>query len=210
MRFVKYTSFAVIGLLPFASLPTQADILVLNAPGPRGAASPTVPGQSVTTPVGGPFNALTFNFFDQRRLPTAAGTLFVLNQEYSLTESSLDTPANLSSSTPGFVAASQNIVGGQYVFDPTVTLQGATQYFFYANQEFTLLGDGPKYSGGSFYSPINDDITQPFINADPADAFFQLSGVTAVPEPSTPAFLTGSVFTGVAFLRRRKQTQKAV
>jgi hypothetical protein len=57
-------------------------------------------GQSLMTPSGGPWHDLTFNFFTDvpPTTPTAAGTAFLLTQEY------LGTPAALSSSTPGFLA----------------------------------------------------------------------------------------------------------
>ena len=56
------------------------------------------PGQSITTPTGGPWDNLTFNWFDSPGanivgIPIAGGTLFLLSSEY------LGTPAALSSST---------------------------------------------------------------------------------------------------------------
>src|SRR5690242_7666954 len=59
-------------------------------------------GQSLMTPAGGPWNNLTFNWFDTGGTPNlgvpspiATGTLFLLNQEY------LGTPAALSAATSG-------------------------------------------------------------------------------------------------------------
>ena len=60
------------------------------------------------------------------RGPMAAGSLFLLTQEY------LGLPGNLGAGTPGFVAQSQRIEQGQYVFAPSVTLKGGTKYWFYA------------------------------------------------------------------------------
>ena len=59
-----------------------------------------IPGQSVTTPAGGPWNNITFNFFsDFAGTPAAAGTLFLLSQEDSIFNAGATAPQNLSSST---------------------------------------------------------------------------------------------------------------
>ena len=120
-RFVSVVAFA---LLAFLASPVGA------------AASPIVsftaftginsdePGQSVTTPVGGPWNNLTFNWLDLAGAPTAAGTLFLLTQAY------VGTPAALGAATPGFLATTASISGGMWIFDPSVTIQGATQDIF--------------------------------------------------------------------------------
>ena len=204
MRLMIYAASAVLALLTPTVQPAHADTLVSSTSGTILIPTPTAVGQSVTTPSGGPFDALTFNFFDSSRNPLAAGTLFVLDQEY------LDTAGGLNGSTPGFVAASQNIVGGQYVFDPTVTLQGAKQYFFYANQKLAFISDARNpYSGGILYLPRNNDINNPFITFEPGDANFRLSGAAVVPEPSMMVFLAVSALTGAVFLRRRNQAGKA-
>ncbi len=81
--------------------------------------------------VGGPFDNINFNFVDAVN-PT--GDLFILTQAYA------GTPPALSGTTPGFLAESTGVSGGVYQFDPTVTLSGSTQYFFYVDQPF---GGGP-------------------------------------------------------------------
>src|SRR5215470_9697899 len=75
-------------------------------------------GQSVLIPIGGPWNRLSFNWFGDGpgTIPTATGSLFVLDQEY------LGTPNLLSSSTPGFVGQSQSISGGMYEFAPNIQI----------------------------------------------------------------------------------------
>ena len=86
-----------------------------------------IPGQSVTTPAGGPWNNITFNFFsDFAGTPAAAGTLFLLSQEDSIFNAGATAPQNLSSSTAGYIAQSQSISGGVYVFAPSLVLQPST------------------------------------------------------------------------------------
>ena len=93
-------------------------------------------GQSVTVPGVSSYNNLRFNWDGYApgtvsapgpRGPLAVGDLFVLTQEY------LGLPSGLGSSTPGFLAQSQGIDGGQYVFSPSVTLNGGAKYWFYSS-----------------------------------------------------------------------------
>jgi len=92
---------------------------------------PTYCGQSFTTPSGGPWHNITFNFYSTpaggatpASTPAAAGTAFLLTQEY------LGTPAALSSSTPGYLAQSISISGGVYVFPSSLALSPGTKYWF--------------------------------------------------------------------------------
>jgi PEP-CTERM motif len=161
-----------------------------------GLASATfTPGESVTTPAGGPWNNITFNWYDQTaRFPLAAGTLFVLTQEY------LGLPGALSSLTPGFVASSQSIVAGVYIFDPLVTLSPNTQYFFYANASMNLSGSSIDiYAGGSVYDD-NGPSAPNFEKTATQDANFTLSA--AVPEPAS-TILVGACLLGLAVRRLR-------
>jgi hypothetical protein len=90
------------------------------------------PGQSLTTPMGGPWNNITFDFLTSDATPIA-GALFILTQEY------LGTPAALSSSTAGFVAQSTGIVNDEWTFAPSLTLAGNTQYWFYGNAQLPKI-----------------------------------------------------------------------
>ncbi|MDH3318244.1 MAG: hypothetical protein OEO84_00950, partial [Betaproteobacteria bacterium] len=107
-------------------------------------------GQSVTTPSGGPWDNISFNFINSAGSPYANGTLYLLALEY------LGTTVGLSSSTPGFVATSSSSAGGIWAFASSVALQAATTYWFYMDTLF----DGTEqvrysavnpYAGGSSY-----------------------------------------------------------
>lgn len=159
------------------------------------------PGHSLTTIAGGPFNNIAFNFFEVNGFPTAAGTLFILNVEYT------GTPAALSGATPGLVAQSTGITGGIYNFNPGVTLQGSTQYFVYANQAFLLTGGGfNTYPDGGLYSSSQSGVN--FASVPTSDANFRLTGtaITAAPEPGTLALVAiGLMGTAGMVIRHRHE-----
>jgi hypothetical protein len=134
-------------------------------------------GQSVTTPAGGAFNNLRFNWYTFGGDPTAFGTLYILTAEY------LGLPAGLSPATPGYVAHSVAIVDNQYRFAPDVTLNGATQYWFYTDTQGSFVTSffGSTYPGGDLY--VTGVPTLPFHKAIAApgvflDANFRLQGST--------------------------------
>jgi len=162
-----------------------------------------VPGQSVTTPGGGPFNNLLFNFYGPSNSPLAAGTLFLLSQSY------IDTPAALNPSVPGFIATSTGIADGRYVFAPDVILAGNVQYFFYANTPLNNRGSSVgTYSGGALYAaqvpPLPfAELYAPFVELATQDANFTLSG-TEIPEPASVLMLSVGAVVGTV-LRCRKR-----
>lgn len=119
-------------------------------------------GQSVTIPGTSSYDSVRFNwdgFGDvpptapATRGPLAAGELFLLTQEY------LGLPADLGPSTPGYVAQSQKIENGRYVFSPSVTLNAGTKYWVYAAWPPGSVGgfhpitgfSEDSYAGGDMY-----------------------------------------------------------
>ena len=121
------------------ALSAQSPFIVQNTAGTFTTASlpgfcPCYFGMTFTTPNGGPWNNITFTSYGTPAVgstpasnPQAAGTGFLLTQPY------FGTPANLSSSTPGYVASTSTIAGGFWTFSPTVVLNPNTQYWAYAN-----------------------------------------------------------------------------
>jgi hypothetical protein len=128
-------------------------------------------GQSVTIPARGAFNRIRFNWFHRGTDdPIAFGTLYVLDRAF------LGTPADLSESTPGFLARSEAIVEGQYIFHPGVVLKAGQQYWFYtdANGDF-MFSFSDTYAGGDMY--VTGMPNLPFREAPPGvhtDANFRL------------------------------------
>jgi len=204
----RITRGLVVALLALAGSGARAQMtLAENTSGIQ--FGPAVPGQSVTTPAGGPFNSLAFNFFQFETgvgsQPVANGTLFLLSQAYT------GTPAGLSSATAGFIAqATGTGVGGAFTFDPGVTLQDSTQYFFYANTgQGSVLSNftGNPYAGGNAYFA-----SPGFISFAPADFQFRLTGQvapaqTVIPEPGTLALLASGILSVGGLALRRRQTR---
>jgi hypothetical protein len=164
-----------------------------------------IPGQSFTTPGPSAWNDLRFNWFSDiaATTPTAFGTLFLLSQEY------LAAPSALSALTPGFVAESQSIASGQYVFDPNVTINPNTQYYVYATEKGLLAGQTiGTYGGGILYSDNASGTNGTFFQFADQDSVFRLEGsrtpFTPVPEPAALALwsLAGVGALGISLRRR--------
>jgi hypothetical protein len=181
--------FSVIGL-PFT---LHADVIVDNVPNPLGTSfTPASFGQSVTTPSGGPWNLITFGFYNAP-VPLsslgATGTLFLLDQSYS------GTPSALNSLTPGFLASTSSIGSDGWQFAPTLTLQSSTEYFFYMNSTtgtplLPFMFTGVALSGGQGFRAATTGAAYAGLTSDLP---FRLQG-TPVPEPATATSLITGLF----------------
>jgi hypothetical protein len=154
-------------------------------------------GESFTTPSGGPWNSISFNFYSDVPPTTAAaaGDAFLLTQEY------LGTPSALSSSTPGFLAESVGISGGKYIFNTSVVLNPATEYWVYEDVVMSISGS-PTGGGPSGQAYFANDTASNFTDLGGGQiANFTLT--SSVPEPSSILLLCTGLG-GLAGMIRRK------
>jgi hypothetical protein len=163
---------------------------------------PLYPGESFTTPSGGPWDDITFNFYESG-LPAAFGTGFLLDQSYA------GQPSALSSSTPGFLA-SATASGGEYSFASSLVLQPDTTYYLYSNSS-----DGPLDGGPSSVAGITNYFSQPNLTTNATTDFAPSTGVlnflvagtvasSSVPEPSS-VWLVLPALGGIALYHRRQR-----
>jgi hypothetical protein len=138
------------------SPPPAIGTLVDNTTALAGASSGGVgtdnwAGQSLTVPGTGRYNNLAFNWYAYwepvKGSPVAFGTLYLLNEEF------LGLPGDLSTSTAGFVARSRPAAGGQYLFEPGVTIAAGVRYWFYADTRgrFSTGFFEDTFPGGDLY-----------------------------------------------------------
>jgi hypothetical protein len=177
--------------------PTRADIITSFTAGTANASSNFI-GQEVTTPSGGPWNNLTFNYFSNvpATTPSASGHVFLLTQTYT------GTPHGLNTLTPGFVAESTGIVANKYVFDSGVTIQPNHSYYFYNDSNPAESGSNSVESGFPlFFAGSADGNYGPLAGPE---ANFSLAGTpvstSAVPAP--PAVVLVGMGAGCVALRR--------
>lgn len=166
----------------------QAATIVEVTAATGSVASPYV-GQSFTTPSGGPWDDITFNFFCSTSsqvtcfsapgAPVAVGTAYIFTAPYTGTVGDLG--------TAGALAASTGTSGGVYVFAASVTLQPGITYYLYENANLGYI-EG-QLSTGTFY----DAAGGPFgFGSATGTINYEVSGneVSSVPEP-TATYLTG-------------------
>ncbi len=189
-----------------ASVPANAAIVTENNGGNQTAGAGGFFGQSFTTPTGGSWTNIRFNFVNgSTGNAVAAGGLYVLDQQYG------GNPNALSTTTAGFLGFTNVISGGQWQFTG-LTLNPNTKYFVYMSNEttetlkFALLG---TYTGGDGYNAIG--ASQPYSLIAPSFDFdFSVQGdVTSVPEPSS-IVLSSLVAGGLGLRRWRMRAKKTV
>lgn len=137
-------------------------------------------GQSVAIPGTGTYNNLRFNWYhyNPAGTPVAFGTLYLLSQEYT------GLPSGVGPGTPGFVARSETIKDGQYIFPATVTVAGGKRYWFYSDTRGRLTTGFNKdaYAGGDLY--VTGHPTHPFTKSQ-ASWLLLPSGDYLKPAPGT-------------------------
>ena len=188
---------AVVALATFGvAAIARADTIATNTSGGFGTSNFAF-GQSLTTPGGGPWNSIAFNFYLFPATSYASGNLYLLDHQY------LGTLANLSSETNlGVATASANV----WTFNPSVTLQANTQYWLYmgATSGTPLLwGSGDPVSGGNKYAA---SAAGSYGSETTNDMAFTLSGSQASPGPVPGVGLLSYLllgFGGAAAYRKR-------
>jgi hypothetical protein len=155
-------------------------------------------GESFTTPGGGPWNSISFNFYSNipATTPAAQGTAFLLSMAYA------GTPAALSNATPGFIASSISNAGGIYTFNSSVTLQPNTQYWIFSNTAFGISG---STTAGTAAQSLYTSNGGAFASNGLQVANFTLNGALATPEPTTALLLGAGM---LALVLQRKTSRR--
>jgi hypothetical protein len=196
-RFLSLTSsVAALALASFLPvLPVSAQTITEFTAGTN--ATTFIPGQQLTTPGGGPWNNIRFNWFAPDFVtPTASGTLYLLSQEY------LGAPANLGTAT-GLIAASTGIVGGVYQFSSSVTLQPTTPYWFYTDVEVAISGAALlQVPGTTLYAGDSGNFV--VLTGQTLNHRLAVAAAAGAPEPGTVALL-GAGLGVVGLVMRRKR-----
>lgn len=189
-----------------APTPAAAEVITEFTTGASANILQEIPGQSFTTPAGGPWYQITFNFFSDQSpaaTPSASGTLYLFDRPYTGVVNDL----GLATTADGLLATTSGVSGGVYQFDPSFTLQPNNQYFAYADGrvQFSTTGAG-SYPGGNRY--ISGGPFDAFIDSPSGDNNFRVSGTVVartegIPEPA--ALGVFGVLAGVGLLVRRRK-----
>jgi hypothetical protein len=189
-----FALFALFALV-LAAVPAPAAIITEYTAGAAQVLG-EFPGQSFTTPAGGPWNQITFNFFSDipATNPSAAGTLYLFTAPYA------GSPNGLNALLPDLVATAGS-GGGVYTFDAAVTLQPNSTYYAYSDSRVMFSISGVSgYPGGSTYISGGADSS---FDSFTSDTNFRVNGVvgrdTAVPEPTSVAVFGLLVLAAVAW-----------
>ncbi|MFN8608543.1 MAG: hypothetical protein U0931_13480 [Vulcanimicrobiota bacterium] len=129
-------------------------------------------GQSFTVVSAGPVDHIVFNFFSDlaATVPQAAGTGYLFSAAYS------GSPGGLAGTVTNLLGTAA-AAGNHWTFNPSLTLQAGTQYFFYTDTFQTTTGSGLNpYAGGQI--AFSNDTGTNFAFAV-ADAAFLVDGTAA-------------------------------
>jgi hypothetical protein len=184
-------TLAVVGLIP--ALPVHAGVIDSYTTSNDDAGNAWF-GQSFTTPSGGPFDDITFNFFLGGNA-FASGTAYLFSAAYTGSPDGLSTASDLATST--------GVADNEYVFSDSVTLQADTTYYVFEDTQVDHLdielNDGPdgSYNSGeaglAFHSEGSD-----------ATLDYSVGGsvVSSTPEPGTVSL---AALSGALLLLARKR-----
>jgi hypothetical protein len=182
-------------LATLLALPACADIISTNFSGVSGNSNGQTPGELVITPDGGPWDDLAFNFYDTSGNPYALGDLYLLTSAYT------GTPQALSTSTSGFLAVA-TAASDQWVFDPAVSIDADTHYYFYMSEN-PPTGTVADIAGSSAFGSAGGTgnfVSRPFAMQYTLDGTVQGS---SAPEPAAVTLLLGGVAM-ISVVKRRR------
>jgi hypothetical protein len=153
---------------------SAATVIVQNLTGEGGAVATAWFGQDFTTPGGGPWNNLAFNFYNDYppTTPSAAGTAYLFSEAYA------GSPSGLNSGDAGFIASSTSVAGGVYSFAPFVNLEANTAYWIYEDASLPTSGGNEVANEPAYLASTSNSNFE----ALAATANFTLSSTTPEPE----------------------------